>query len=199
MPTCEKCGGQIEIRYKNGHKIPIHTSGNCRAQSGGRPYGSTGIIRRRDDVCHPTRCPHCSRAVFFIRHNDGSVWVDELGWPWPKHECFDSTPEPKWREYFREQVPTKPSSKTILGVVVEAKNGIITNSRRTNCMLLAIDAGNEGRHCLAISGANSPEWFRGCIVFVQEDSQRLVTSNHEVRTILNIDVTPEQIGLPDTW
>lgn len=26
--------------------------------------------------------------VWFIRHNGGSVWVDKLGWPWPKHECL---------------------------------------------------------------------------------------------------------------
>lgn len=38
---------------------------------------------------HPTRCPECGEPVYFIRHNDGCVWVDELGWPWPKHACFD--------------------------------------------------------------------------------------------------------------
>jgi len=27
--------------------------------------------------------------VFFVRHNGGSVWFDQLGRPWPKHECFD--------------------------------------------------------------------------------------------------------------
>ncbi len=30
--------------------------------------------------------------VFFIRHNGGWLWVDELGWPWPKHGCFDNLP-----------------------------------------------------------------------------------------------------------
>jgi hypothetical protein len=41
------------------------------------------------DFCHKTDCPRCGGPVFFIRHNDGSVWVDELGWPWPKHGCFE--------------------------------------------------------------------------------------------------------------
>jgi len=26
--------------------------------------------------------------VFFVRHNGGSVWFDDLGPPWPKHACF---------------------------------------------------------------------------------------------------------------
>jgi hypothetical protein len=34
----------------------------------------------------------CQQQVFFVRHNGGSVWFDELGWPWPKHACFDDPP-----------------------------------------------------------------------------------------------------------
>jgi hypothetical protein len=41
------------------------------------------------DFTRPTTCPECGAEVFFIRHNGGSVWVEELGWPWPKHPCMD--------------------------------------------------------------------------------------------------------------
>lgn len=34
-------------------------------------------------------CPKCRRLVYFVRHNGGSVWLDELGQPWPKHPCYD--------------------------------------------------------------------------------------------------------------
>lgn len=37
----------------------------------------------------PTDCPKCGDAVYFVRHNGGSVWLDELGYPWPKHGCFE--------------------------------------------------------------------------------------------------------------
>jgi hypothetical protein len=30
--------------------------------------------------------------VYWVRHNGGSVWIDELGPPWPKHPCFDVEP-----------------------------------------------------------------------------------------------------------
>jgi tetratricopeptide (TPR) repeat protein len=43
----------------------------------------------KDDFCRPTSCPICRAPVFFVRHNGGSVWFDELGKPWPKHGCFD--------------------------------------------------------------------------------------------------------------
>src|SRR5437867_9011938 len=56
-------------------------------------YGATREWRQRD-FTRPSHCPECGADVFFIRHNGGSVWVDELGWPWPKHACFDQPHEP---------------------------------------------------------------------------------------------------------
>ncbi len=73
--------------------------------SGGGNYTGTGFSTRTysfserfQDVCHPTHCPECNAEVYFIRHNGGSVWVDPpLGWPWPKHGCFD---EPSHRDSY---------------------------------------------------------------------------------------------------
>ena len=36
----------------------------------------------------PTRCRYCNAKVYFIRNNGGSVFLDDLGWPWPKHGCY---------------------------------------------------------------------------------------------------------------
>lgn len=44
---------------------------------------------QHENFCRPTKCPKCGSSVFFIRHNGGSVWIDSLGYPWPKHLCFD--------------------------------------------------------------------------------------------------------------
>jgi hypothetical protein len=44
---------------------------------------------RADDICRRTRCPKGGADVYLIRHNRGSLWGHELGWPWPKHGCFD--------------------------------------------------------------------------------------------------------------
>jgi hypothetical protein len=54
--------------------------------------GALTTYRFESDFCCPTNCPKCGAEVFFIRHNGGSVWVDPpLGWPWPKHGCFDDS------------------------------------------------------------------------------------------------------------
>ena len=78
MSICNKCGGVVEIRWVGGCLIPIHLSGTCGVGSpyGGRHFETATEARRFEDVCHPTRCPHCSCDVFFIRHNGGSVYVD---------------------------------------------------------------------------------------------------------------------------
>jgi len=41
-----------------------------------------------EDFSRTTTCPRCGAAVYFVRHNGGSVWLDEMGYPWPKHPCF---------------------------------------------------------------------------------------------------------------
>ncbi len=38
--------------------------------------------------CYLTKCPECGEEVYFVRHNGGTVWFDDLGQPWPKHPCF---------------------------------------------------------------------------------------------------------------
>lgn len=38
----------------------------------------------------PTTCPRCGESVYFVRpQRGGAVWFDDMGWPWPKHDCFD--------------------------------------------------------------------------------------------------------------
>src|SRR5262245_18947817 len=68
-----------------------HLGGNYSGGSSSTVFFPVGdhYSWREPDFTHPTRCPECGADVFFIRHNGGSVWVDELGWPWPKHACFD--------------------------------------------------------------------------------------------------------------
>lgn len=74
----------------------LHAFANCAVNEppqvkNAHPYTASGN----------TICPHCGATVFFIRHNDGSVWLDSLGWPWPKHACFEAN-EPSWMFYFRK-------------------------------------------------------------------------------------------------
>jgi hypothetical protein len=68
-PGC-RCGFGGEGHLGGGHQPP-HTEHN------------------EGNFYRPTTCPRCRKPVYFVRHNDGSFWVNAMGWPWPKHPCFD--------------------------------------------------------------------------------------------------------------
>jgi len=77
--------------------------------------GTRSIWRYRDEnFCRPTSCPICGAAVYFVRHNGGSVWFDELGPPWLKHGCFDDEPA---AANLRTQLTRAATS--IFGLVIE--------------------------------------------------------------------------------
>jgi hypothetical protein len=70
-------------------------SPDCNCGWGGIFYLSDGSRyslqhwQNADSHTHPNaRCQHCGQQVFFYRSPvGGSVFFDELGSPWPKHEC----------------------------------------------------------------------------------------------------------------
>ena len=93
MEICKYCGGEIIFRHTDGAVRPFHLSGRCAGEAESGPRSEAVIFKHERDFCRPARCPKCEAEVFFIRHNGGSVWVNDLGWPWPKHPCFDSMPE----------------------------------------------------------------------------------------------------------
>lgn len=92
--TCEFCGEQLIFRVIDGTTVPLHPRGS---QCVGKSLYRTENLHR----CCITDCPKCTRSVYFVRHNGGSVWLDDLGWPWPKHGCFDQPSHrlpTKWEE-----------------------------------------------------------------------------------------------------
>ena len=152
-----------------------------------------------DDICRPTNCPKCSSPVFFIRHNGGSIWVDSLGWPWPKHSCFDDGAVPSWFSYFKKQSFSVSAENVILfGLVIKAE-WLREDHRGPTRIVLAVDGGTNGRACLATTGTNTADYLLGRIVIVDVKNKRLVTSNHEVRSILRVYVSADELGLPADW
>ena len=47
----------------------------------------------------PTKCSNCGDKVFFFSCSCGSrVFFDELGWPWPEHDCGFSRSDLRWAQ-----------------------------------------------------------------------------------------------------
>lgn len=91
----------------DGTRVSAHSRGDPHRTGtfyrlGGPSVSAEGWARvhvERDDFCHPTKCPECRADVYFIRHNGGSVFVEQLGPPWRKHPC---TSRPSGRQAHAE-------------------------------------------------------------------------------------------------
>ena len=67
----------------------------------------------------PTKCSKCGDDVFFFSCTCGSrVFFDELGWPWPEHDCRFSRSDRRWA---KGRPRTKLSGG---GVRVEISEGV---------------------------------------------------------------------------
>jgi hypothetical protein len=79
LTFCTTCGYEIKWRTIDGKRTPM----GCRCD-----YGEHGLSQFFRDRAMSTTCPKCRERVYFVRHNGGSVWFDQLGEPWWKHACF---------------------------------------------------------------------------------------------------------------
>jgi hypothetical protein len=71
---CTECGETVEIRYYKGRVIPFGCKCHQRSNRSPRSFRTT--------------CPICGSSTYLIRHNGGTIWLDEIGPPWPIHGCF---------------------------------------------------------------------------------------------------------------
>ena len=101
--VCELCGGEIIFRFLKGHCVPIHLSGRCFENA-----SDSAPEKPRENLLK-TKCPQCQKGVYFLRHNGGSVWLDDIPWPWPKHSCFADQNEPLPEDWLKPILPDSPS------------------------------------------------------------------------------------------
>jgi hypothetical protein len=144
MPICSRCGSEIEFRYIDGRCVPLHLyGGGCGGSARSEVNDYAGYNRSKESCCFLTNCPECSRNVYFIRHNGGSVWIDPpLGPPWYKHPCMDNT---YVAAKGRSPVVTesalarfKQRDGLIIGIVKEAEASALKR-----CSLINIETGKD--------------------------------------------------------
>ena len=127
MNNCKICGEEIIFRTIDGAKRVYHIhGGDCGGSGASSTSRNGGTFSYRwphhaGDFRKPTACPICGDKVYFIRHNGGSVWLDEIGWPWPKHtKCFGD--DPYYKELVRLLKPhQRLATDAAFGVVLETE------------------------------------------------------------------------------
>lgn len=139
---------------------------------------------RFKDLTHTTSCPKCNQDVYFIRHNGGSVWVDSLGWPWPKHACFEYSSEPKLYTFFEKKFIGKIRLKT--GVVRRAAWQTSKNKQDTKIDLI-IDT-VDGVINISIPAIHTIESLENTLVIVDNKNKKVVFSSYIESEIITSSV-----------
>lgn len=93
--------------------------GNLNLLRAGYFFVSVTKSQHSSDFCRSTTCPRCGAEVYFVRHNGGCVWFDSLGWPWPKHGCFESRESAYNRIRRTAESRSFHKARLFLGVIVE--------------------------------------------------------------------------------
>lgn len=131
MKKCSKCGESLKV---------VHSNGVFWTE----PHGCSsaiGVERANDlrsNFCRSTPCPKCGDEVFFARYNGGSVWFDSLGWPWPKHACFDSVE-------FAMAVGFDKADEILLGLVLSVNT---VSKKRGREMLVVLEDKREIKYLM---------------------------------------------------
>lgn len=113
----------------------LHLHGRCGDKA---PTPVNEYLRGKsttDSACYPTKCPQCGESVYYIKHNNGVVWIDPpLGPPWEKHPCLYKDNETKANladEYQIDVTISKSIEPTsiFIGVVTETSTRFAKQSR----------------------------------------------------------------------
>lgn len=166
MAKCSECGGDIIFRYKDGQVVPIHLSGSCHGV-----YSEYAYRSREDGFCRLVKCHYCDLQVFFVRHNGGSVLFDDLGKPWPKHNCSGYSRLDALGQYIDKTIKNWVNAlpDSMIGVVVETytinslKKKLIVKCPDDSELEIRISCAlaiNEFMHDLVIFSPTAKKLFR---------------------------------------
>jgi hypothetical protein len=195
--TCKYCGQEVIFRWLGGRIVPIHPDGGWECGwSGSSSYVSDGPEYRHsvyvsDDFTRPTTCPKCGAHVFFVRHNGGSVWFDELGWPWPKHGCFDYGDD-DFERFSRLRKRELENGR--FGVVVATVNSVESGKQ---CW--GVRWSDGGKNCMKVAAPNKID--PGVVVAEPKQiiRRRIFTANGLEFKVEDEVINPKILGLGEDW
>lgn len=189
--VCPDCGASVKIRTINGLPVPI----GCQCQ-GGSP-GPVARVRRSRfldlDFRRARPCRYCGAPVFFVRYNGGSVWLDELGRPWPKHGCYYNQPSgPAVTSWLGENVP----NDAWLGII--ARKVTEPSASKTLCVVGILGLDGKGK-VLSIS-PRPPTPCDELVALVRDSTGTWLTraGGDRVR-VLGEDINPSVLTLANAF
>lgn len=153
MQTCFYCGEDIETRGDDQHVVSFHAQGNCT-------FRRARNLKELRNFYYRSRCPKCDREVYYLRHGGGSVWLNSINYPWPKHPCMgERTPSARRKSAFR--IAEDLNASYALGCVLDVKEG------RTRTELLVKTETLRMAHITVIRGGDLSA-LRDDVIFFSE-------------------------------
>ncbi len=141
MATCLNCSREIKIRVVKGIRTPIH---NCADE-----------YSHYDSYTTKLNCPTCSKSVFFYQNDAGSkVFFDQLGPPWPKHDCLNKEVFEKSRENNRLK-PARIKKNQSRGRGLQ-----VTLLGRDYSGEFSFPAGSKRKELIMINHRNAPAFIK---------------------------------------
>jgi len=128
--------------------------------------GRTTSWGNEDDCCFLTTCRLCGGAVYFVRHNGGSVLFDSLGPPWPKHHCIPDDPVGK-KLRTRLTEPLITTRVLLVGVCVETT----VTHQTTGGEIIVAHGDREQLQEQIVSPSSTLLELPGCLMIVTLDDE----------------------------
>lgn len=135
-----------------------------------------------DSFCVRSPCPHCGQYVYFVRHNGGSVWFDELGKPWPKHSCFYITSSPT-----RAQKDINDGISNWLAKLTDPLIGIVIEVPTDESKYISVYCSDDAVHKMRVLVKFSVNGFLNEFVIISSAERKLVRPYLRMETVLDID------------
>lgn len=116
----------VEFVTIDGRAIPLRLYCSCRSKNGAT---DGRVVRSPDSQCIKTNCAQCGAAVFFIRHNGGSVFIDPpLGPPWYRHPCMPRKQPGAVAAQDQDTFYVSPEARELLIKVRGLITGVVTQA-----------------------------------------------------------------------
>ena len=184
---CPYCGAVNEFRTSEYGPHPINGCTCMRDAIGGAAAYDGGY--------RPQRCNKCNQLVFFIRHNGGCIYVNDMGWPWPKHECYMSRGDEQFITDV-EFIWSKYGHDSRIGVVVRRRPGDI---RGSESIFIAVSfAGGIGM-CFNVHRLGAPR-LGSAVVYISQDAvSELRTLEDRSIRVIKSGLAAALLGLPASF
>jgi len=184
--------------------VPYEHGSSASGTRGTTTPTSTSYQFCNDDevVCWKTRCQYCKYSpIWFIRHNGGSVFVEELGGDWTKHGCYyrNSGPQAVAESQMvlsSLHAVSKLGPESAIAVVTKV---VVTGHFLGGFSMLAVEFLNGRRACVSVGGNQTQLLGQFVVAELRRATGKLRLEGGNTLGVFDTKTSPGRLGLTKPW